>query len=282
VQLRVARYDVSALPAVVPARRLVRTRPLSVPRYHGHSQRRCGATSATGSGANIVLNRAIAAGWGAARVTLLAVPNFHGRSPLAAHPPTVDRLRRCAAGGDEVALHGIRHRQTAPAGVGGALRARLFTAGEAEMLGAGAAHPVALATARDELAALVGAPIRGFVAPAWLEPRGFGDLLSELGFAWHETGLSIERLYDRRRIVAPVIGFATRTRLRMRASLAWAAALLPLIERGTAFERPARIALHPSDLASAPVMIAAARAVRRLAEACPAVTTATALGVARA
>ncbi|HEX3765249.1 MAG TPA: hypothetical protein VHW23_41415 [Kofleriaceae bacterium] len=97
------------------------------------------------------------------------------------------------------------------------------------MLGAGAAAPGALARARDELAALVGAPIRGFVAPAWLEPRGLGDVLARIGLDWHETGLAIERLRDRRWIVS---------------------------------------------------VAAAARAVRRLLAARPAVTTAAALGLA--
>jgi predicted deacetylase len=223
--------------------------------------------------------RGQAAEWGAARVTLLAVPNFHGRAPLAEHAPTVDWLRRCSDAGDEVALHGIRHLQSAQTDLRGALRARLFSAGEAEMLGAGAADPDALVRARDELAALVRAPIRGFVAPAWLEPRGFGDVLERLGFEWHETGFAIERLRDRQRIVSPVIGFATRTWARRIASLAWAAALVPAIERAAA-SRPARIALHPSDLSSASVVAAAARAVRRLAAAYPSTTTAAALGLA--
>lgn len=225
--------------------------------------------------------RELAAGWGATRVTLLAVPNFHGRAPLAEHAPTIDWLRRCGDAGDEVALHGIRHIQSAPAGVLGAVRARLFSAGEAEMLGAGAAEPGALALARDELAALVRAPIRGFVAPAWLEPRGLGDVLARLGFDWHETGLAIERLRDRQKLVSPVIGFATRTWPRQLASLAWAAALVPALEHAAA-ARPARIALHPSDLASARVIASAARAVRRLAAAYPAATTAAALGLATA
>jgi predicted deacetylase len=224
--------------------------------------------------------RELAAAWGASRVTLLAVPNFHGRAPLIAHAPTIDWLRRRSDAGDEVALHGIRHVQAAPAGGLGALRARAFTDGEAEMLGAGAVDPAALVRARDELAALVRAPIRGFVAPAWLEPRGFGDVLAQLGFAWHETGLAIERLRDRVWIASPVIGFATRTRSRLFASLAWAAVMTPVILRGASGARPARIALHPADLASDRVLAAAARAVRRLARTYPAVTTAAALGVA--
>jgi predicted deacetylase len=225
--------------------------------------------------------RDLASEWGAVRTTLLAVPNFHGLAPLAEHAPTVEWLRRCVAGGDEIALHGVRHLQAAPAGVVGALRARAFTAGEAEMLGAGAPAPHTLARARDQLADLVRAPIAGFVAPAWLEPRGLGDVLARLGFDWHETGLAIERLRDRRRTVSPVVGFATRTPVRTVASLAWAAALTPLLAR-TSRHRLARIALHPSDLASAHVIAAAARAVRRLSRIYPAVTTSDALGIAHA
>jgi predicted deacetylase len=227
----------------------------------------------------VIALRALADQWGAARVTLLAVPDFHGHARLAAHAPTVDWLRRRADAGDEIALHGIRHLQTAPAAGLDALRARLFTAGEAEMLGAGAADPRAVAEARDQLAALVRAPIRGFVAPAWLEPVGLGDVLARIGFAWHETGLAIERLRDRRWTASPVIGFATRSPARLAASLAWAAVLLPVIDRQASTGRPARIALHPSDLASPRVLAAAGRATRRLSRAHPAVTTAAALGI---
>ena len=221
----------------------------------------------------VIALRELARAWGAAQVTLLAVPNFHGRAPLAEHAPTIEWLRRRADAGDEVALHGIRHLQTSHASRFDGLRARVFTAGEAEMLGVGAADPDALAGARDALGDLVGAPIRGFVAPAWLEPRGFGDTLARLGFDWHETGLAIERLRDRRWIASPVVGFATRTRLRALASLAWAALLVPILERAASPARPARIALHPSDLASARVLEAAGRAVSRLARTHPAVTT---------
>jgi predicted deacetylase len=228
----------------------------------------------------VVALRELVGRWGAAHATLLAVPNFHGRAPLVEHVPTVAWLRRRADAGDEVALHGMRHLQTAPAGRVGALRARLFTAGEAEMLGAGAVDPDALAAARGELGELVKAPIHGFVAPAWLEPRGLDDVLSRLGFGWHETGIAIERLRDRRRTVSPVIGFATRSAVRTAASLAWAAAVVPVIERTASVAWPVRVALHPGDLASGPVLAMAARAIRRLVRAHPAVTTSAALGIA--
>jgi predicted deacetylase len=183
--------------------------------------------------------RELASRWGVARATLLAVPDFHGIAPLATHAPTIAWLRRCADAGDEIALHGLRHAQVGPAAGLDALRARWFTAGEAEMLGAGAGAPGALARERDRLGALVRAPIHGFVAPAWLEPRGFGDVLARLAFRWHETG-----------------------------------------ERFAGRDTPARVALHPGDLANRSVLAAAERTIRRLVEAHAAVTTAVALGVA--
>lgn len=237
----------------------------------------------------VIALRELAGAWGVTRATLLAVPNFHGTAPLADHAPTADWLRRRTDAGDEVALHGRVHLQTAPIRGPGmapamaiaidALRARAFTSGEAEMLGAGAADPIALAAARDELAALVRAPVRGFVAPAWLEPRGLGDMLADIGFDWHETGLAIERLRDRRSLVSPVIGFATRTALRRSAALAWAALLGPVLQGLAALGRPARIALHPGDLAAPSVLAAAQRSIRRLLHCCAAVTTAAALDI---
>ena len=79
--------------------------------------------------------RTRARAWGATAVTLLAVPDFHGAAPLAASPATLAWLRGCAATGDEIALHGLRHVQEAP--VRSRLdraRAALFTAGEGELL----------------------------------------------------------------------------------------------------------------------------------------------------
>ncbi len=219
--------------------------------------------------------RAALAGWGVDAVTLLAVPDYHRRAPLASCPRTATWLRAAADRGDEVALHGVIHRQDAPvAARRDRLRARLFTAGEGEMLGAGADDRARLAAARAQLAELLGRDVAGFVAPAWLERAGLGDRLAEVGFAWHETAWVIEGLTPRRRVRAPVIGFATRTRWRERAALAWAAALTPLL----AIAAPVvRVAVHPADLTSAAVMAALERVVRQASRDRRAVTTAAAL-----
>lgn len=227
--------------------------------------------------------------WGVGAATLLAVPDYHGHAPLASCVRTVSWLRRCAARGDEIALHGVTHRQDAPApGRLDRLRAAALTAGEGEMLGAGAADPARLAWARAQLEELVEVRVAGFVAPAWLEPAGLAAVLAQLGFAWHETSMIVESLADGTAAVPavshriPVIGFATRSWWRERAALGWAAALAPAVDRWAARTgAPIRLALHPGDLGSPRVMRAAERVVRAVLARHPAVTTAAALAAAR-
>jgi predicted deacetylase len=112
---------------------------------------------------------------------------------------------------------------------------------------------------------LLGTPVRGFVAPAWLEPRGFARDLLAAGFTWHEGTTWIEHLGPAgRRARTPVVGFATRTAARRLAALAWAAALVPALAAAPR-AWPVRVALHPTDRRSPAVMRAAARAVGVLA-----------------
>lgn len=212
--------------------------------------------------------------WGVERVTLLAVPQFHGGVRLADDPATARWLRERSAAGDEVALHGYYHVQAgAPAGRWDQLRARLLTAREGECLAPREPLAGLLQRGREELRALLGAPPAGFVAPAWLEPRGLGALLAQHGFAWHETSLRLEALAPQRRALAPVIGYATRSALRQTAALAWSRALA--LALGGA--RLLRVAVHPADNRSPAVLRELERVVRHALRDRRAVTTSTAL-----
>jgi predicted deacetylase len=224
--------------------------------------------------------------WGVDRVTHLAVPHFHRGVRLVDHPATCRWLRDCAAAGDELALHGYHHLQRGtPAPLLDRLRARMWTAGEGECLDPDGDLSDLLTRGRAELASILPFPAGslGFVAPAWLEPRGFSSLLSRLGFAWHETSRFVERVSPSpsparapHRLFSPVIGFATRTPLRESLSVAWARLLLATTFSPSSPARLStlRIAVHPADLHSSRVMSALERSVRRALTFARPVTTA--------
>lgn len=216
-----------------------------------------------------ILRRALTR-WGADRVTLLAVPHFHRGVRLVDDGATVAWLRACAATGDEIALHGYYHLQAgSPERWVDRVRARLWTAGEGECLCPGQDLATMIERGRDQLAGCLPVPV-GFVAPAWLEPSDLAGLLQRLGFAWHETSMYVEALAPRSRIIAPVIGFATRTALREALSIAWGRTLLRVTHTGAPV---VRIAVHPADLRSPRVMAELERTVRATAQAGRAVTT---------
>jgi uncharacterized protein len=205
--------------------------------------------------------------WGVDRATLLAVPHFHQQQPLGEHAPTVAWLRQRIASGDEVALHGYYHLQAGtPTGAIDRIRAAMWTAGEGECLRPSRAMPELLERGRDHLIRALGVVPAGFVAPAWLEPRGFAALLARHGFRWHETSLYVEDLRAQRRLLTPVIGYATRTPLREQLSITWGRALTAAARViGHGPTRVARVAVHPADLRSRRVMAELERVVRALA-----------------
>ncbi len=213
--------------------------------------------------------------WGVARATLLVVPNFHGQAPLAECKRTVRWLRERLRAGDEVALHGQYHHQRRALGWGSArLRGALFTAGEGECLSLAEGEAEAmLESGKRLLETLFELPVRGFVAPAWLEPAGFASRLLAAGFEWHETGLKLERLAGAC-YLSPALGFATRSRARRLTAIAWVRALAPLAELRARYRGvPIRIALHPSDATASDVMRCVQRVIEQLVAAHPATTT---------
>jgi uncharacterized protein len=218
--------------------------------------------------------------WGVGAVTLLAVPDHHGSSPLGGCRETVRWLRSCVVAGDEVALHGFHHvaRGDVPSRWD-RVRAAMLTAGEGEMLAVPPGEVAGLlARGRALVADAVGAEPAGFVAPAWLEPRGLGAVLGEAGFRWHETSMYVEALPAGRRRISPVLGWATRSAWREAAAVAWAAVMTPVARRIAGVSGVVRVALHPGDVHSAAVMASIERTVRWLAARMPARTTAAAVG----
>lgn len=181
------------------------------------------------------------------RLALLVVPNHWGDSPIVSGSRFAGRLRRWADRGFEIFLHGYFHRDTTRhSGFTRKARARWLTAGEGEFLGLSRRESsTRIRRGRRLLEDVTGRPIAGFVAPAWLYGEGALKALSDCSIAiaedhWRVWSPATGAVYSR----SPVITWASRTPMRLRSSLATAAALrrapFPIL----------RIGVHPPDCRS--------------------------------
>jgi predicted deacetylase len=198
---------------------------------------------------------------GTNRMAMLVVPNHWGRAPLARDPAFAAKLRGWADEGVEMFLHGWFHKDDSRhKGVGAALRARHMTAGEGEFLGLSRDEAQRrLAEGRALLEDLIGRPIAGFVAPAWLYGEGAKRALRDEGFALAEDHMRVWRPRDGAVLArGPVISWASRSRPRRLSSLGFAA-----LARTALKPMPVvRIALHPGDASHASLLASIDRTVK--------------------
>jgi hypothetical protein len=186
-----------------------------------------------------------------ARPALLAVPNFHGHSPLLGDPSFCAHLRELQARGHEVYLHGFFHqsgeRSTSAAGHADRLRwwfaQRIVSGGEAEMSDVSRDEGQRRLEEGERVLRQAGLRIDGFVAPAWSMPRWLLPLLAERGCRFTEDHLRIYDPQSGRRRASVVLNWASRSPARMASTIAWCRAA----KYARAF-LPARIAIHPADM----------------------------------
>lgn len=178
------------------------------------------------------------------RMAMLVVPNHWGDSPIVPGSAFAARLRGWADGGAEIFLHGYFHRDQSPhSRTRDRLRARFLTAGEGEFLGLAREDAAGrIARGRALLEDVIGRPIDGFVAPAWLYGDGALAALEDAGVPIAEDHFRVWSPASGARLArGPVITWASRTPLRLASSVAAAAALrhAPL--------DVLRIGVHPPD-----------------------------------
>ncbi|HWR98719.1 MAG TPA: DUF2334 domain-containing protein, partial [Candidatus Methanoperedens sp.] len=178
--------------------------------------------------------------------TMLVVPDFHRRAPLAAHPEFVRWLRARADAGVEMLLHGFTHvDETEHRSARQRWLSRAVTAREGEFLGLDVAEARRrLEVGRRRLEDAVGRAVDGFVAPAWLYGPGALAALREAGFRVAEDHWRVFSPADGGTLLrSPVVSWASRTPARLASSLLWSRAatlvLRPL--------RHARVGIHPHD-----------------------------------
>ncbi|MES2097184.1 MAG: DUF2334 domain-containing protein [Pseudomonadota bacterium] len=182
----------------------------------------------------------------APRYAMLVVPDHWGTSPIVPGSPFATRLRNWSDGGVDMFVHGWYHiDRSEHDGALARFKAQRMTAGEGEFLGLD--HATARARMRDGrtlIEDIIGRPVAGFIAPAWLYGEGALAALAEEGFALAEDHMKVWRPATGE-IVArgPVITWASRSRARIASSLAVAALARAALPRRAAM----RVAVHPGD-----------------------------------
>ncbi|MEA3082010.1 MAG: uncharacterized protein QOD54_1678, partial [Sphingomonadales bacterium] len=162
------------------------------------------------------------------RLAMLVVPNHWGDAPIISGSPFAARLRSWAEQGIEIFLHGFTHRDEAQySGAADRMRARFMTASEGEFLGLSRADAAArIADGQKLVEGVIGRPIDGFVAPAWLYGDGAREALEQSAIPLAEDHLRVWSPATGAQLAwGPVITWASRTRMRLLSSLAAAAVL---------------------------------------------------------
>jgi len=182
---------------------------------------------------------------GGPKFAMLVLPDHWGEAPLAQAPAFQRRLRQWADAGVEMFVHGWFHKDLAQHSGMAAIKARHMTASEGEFLGL--SRDVAaqrMADGRKLIEDVIGGPVAGFIAPAWLYGPGAREALSASGFALAEDHFRVWQP-DSGSVLArgPVVTWASRSRGRQLSSLAFSA----LARTGLRPLTVARLAVHPGD-----------------------------------
>lgn len=182
---------------------------------------------------------------GQPRFAMLVVPDHWGRAPLSADKPFQAKLRGWAERGVEMFVHGWFHRDHSRHTGWSRLKAEHMTAGEGEFLGLDSFEARRrMAEGRSLIEDIIGQPVAGFIAPAWLYGAGARHALADSGFALAEDHWRVWQPGTGRTLAkGPVITWASRSRWRQLSSLA-VASLGRLALRG---QSVVRVAAHPGD-----------------------------------
>lgn len=184
--------------------------------------------------------------WGVDQISLLAIPNHHGRAPIRKDSSFQSWLTQQVATGHEPVLHGYLH-QRQKRRVDSSfskLSTEIYTAGEGEFFDLSFASAAKLL--RDGLADLGFLPrkVIGFVAPAWLLSEAAEKAVRSAGFVYTTRVGSVRIFEPLSEIKSRSLVWSTRAEWRVSASLYWNNALA--IAKSSA--PVLRVSIHPGDV----------------------------------
>jgi len=182
---------------------------------------------------------------GPAPVTLLVVPDYHRTGRIDRFPDFLRGIEKRLARGDEVALHGYFHLDESPLPRTplGWLQRRVLTRSEGEFAALSCEEAERRLQSGLAVMSLLGWPVQGFVAPAWLPGPGGRTALPRLPFSYTTTRTGIYRL--------PAWSFTWSPTLVYSVGAGWRHAMSDSLDRivlaATRNNDLLRVSLHPVD-----------------------------------
>ena len=195
-------------------------------------------------------------------LAILVVPKHGGRAPISEDKQFQVQLRHWANEGVELFVHGWFHKDSHHHSWLNSLKARHLTNREAEFLGLDEETAYQrIVDGRSLIEDIIGRPISGFVAPAWLYGAPAKKALQTSGIRIAEDHFRIwDPLTGQTLSSSPVISWATRTCVRAQLSKAFAAVARHTLGPFSAV----RLAVHPSDLKEPSVMASITQTIETL------------------
>ncbi len=183
---------------------------------------------------------------GAPRVSLLVIPDHHGKGHFLADDGFRAGLLEQTAAGHEAVIHGYYHQRARGTGESWLTRmtTRVYTADEGEFYDISKEEAARLLEkARAEFAEL-GLRPRGFIAPAWLLGAPAEVAVREAGVEYTTRLREVLDLQSGVRHVSQSLVWSVRAAWRRQVSLLWNAFLFTRLASNPLL----RISIHPVDL----------------------------------
>ena len=184
--------------------------------------------------------------WGVHQISLLVIPNHHGRAPIRENSSFQSWLVRQVETGHEPVLHGYLHqrqKRTADSWFS-KLTTEIYTAGEGEFFDLSFDSAAKLLV--DGLTDLAFLPrkVIGFVAPAWLLSAAAEKAVRSAGFVYTTRAGCVRIFAPLSEIRSRSLVWSTRAEWRVSASVYWNNVLV--IAKGSA--PVLRVSIHPGDV----------------------------------
>lgn len=177
------------------------------------------------------------------RSSLLVVPNYHDVR-MDSDPAFIEWLRVRESLGDELVLHGYRHKvEHKPSGFMAGIQCSLFSRMECEFLGLSADQFNTLINNGMELFKRNGFSSAGFVPPSWLVDNHNLPLLKSHGIRYATRQYRFFELESGKSLFSPAVVLWGATTRMNKLSRFYNNMMLPLLRTN----RLVRIALHPPD-----------------------------------